>query len=502
MNRITNILLTDLRSQIADLGTDGGLNSPSIYDTAQLLRLAPPPEGPWPAINWLASQQQPDGGWGDPSAPRARDLPTLAALLALHVYGTRGRERAAVDSGLAFLRRQASHWSNLSDDLPVGIELLLPRLIEEAVALGLDLPTAPYAALMELGGRRRRLIAARPARAGTPPVHSWEAWGSDPDPSLLDGSGGVGHSAAATAAWLHAAGTRPDLADERACARRFLERAAAATGAGIAGVVPGVWPIPRFEQVFGLYMLLVAGLLDAPELRDVIQPQIENLALAMRPSGIGFSDFFVPDGDDTAAALAVLHAAGRSAELGALQRFADGDHFCAFPGELQPSLSVVAHAIHALEGGDDQPTYTYISERQGCDGRWPGDKWHSSWLYTTSQAMIALAGGGQHYPVRRATEALVNYQHSDGGWGMRSSTTEETAYGVLALRLLRRRGLLAEPASQALSRAERWMLQHYQPFADSQVKLWLDKDVYRPERIVRVIELAATMPVDASRGGA
>jgi hypothetical protein len=502
MDRATTILLADLRPLIATLGKDGGLNSASVYDTAQLVRLAPPPAGAWPALDWLASQQRPDGGWGDPSTPRARDLPTLAAVLALHTSGTRARERTAVHAGLAFLRRQASHWATLSDDLPVGIELLLPRLIEEAVALGLDLPTAPYAALVELGSRRRHLIAARPAGAGTPPVHSWEAWGSDPDPSLIDGSGGVGHSSAATAAWLHAASTRPDLADARASARRFLEQAAAATGTGIPGVVPGVWPIPRFEQVFGLYVLLIAGLLDTPELRDVISSQVDDLARAMRPSGIGFSDFFVPDGDDTAAALAVLRATGGPADLGALDRFAHSDHFCAFPGELHPSLSVVAHAAHALERGDNQPAHLYITERQGVDGRWPGDKWHSSWLYTTSQAVIALASGRHPYPIRQAVEALVNHQHSDGGWGVRGSTSEETAYGVLTLRLLQRRGCLSEQATRALPRAEQWMLRQYQPFADSNIKLWLDKDVYRPERIARVIELAATLPAGVGQESA
>ncbi|HJZ46488.1 MAG TPA: prenyltransferase/squalene oxidase repeat-containing protein, partial [Roseiflexaceae bacterium] len=339
----------------------------------------------------------------------------------------------------------------------------------------------------------------QPSRPGTPPVHSWEAWGAQPDPGLLDGSGGVGHSAAATAAWLYAANSRPDLADARASARRFLEQAAAATGTGIPGVVPGVWPISRFEQVFGLYILLTADLLEHSGLRDVVHAQIDDLAQAMRPAGIGFSDFFVPDGDDTAAALAVLQTAGHKVDLHSLQRFAEGDHFCAFPGELQPSVSVQAHAVHALESGESQPTHVYITERQGIDGRWPGDKWHSSWLYTTSQAMIALEGRRHLYPIQQAVEALANHQHADGGWGVRGSTTEETAYGVLMLRLLQRRGILAEQAGRTLSRAEQWMLQHYRPFAHSDVKLWLDKDVYRPERIARVIELAATLPANASQ---
>ena len=65
MDRAADILLTDLRRTVADLGKDGGLISPSIYDTAQALRLAPPPEGPWPGLAWLLEQQR-AGGDVDP----------------------------------------------------------------------------------------------------------------------------------------------------------------------------------------------------------------------------------------------------------------------------------------------------------------------------------------------------------------------------------------------------------------------------------------------------
>ena len=54
-------LLTELRSLIGDLGKGGGSISPSVYDTAQVLRLYPP-EDTGPAFAWLRSQQQSDGG--------------------------------------------------------------------------------------------------------------------------------------------------------------------------------------------------------------------------------------------------------------------------------------------------------------------------------------------------------------------------------------------------------------------------------------------------------
>ena len=40
--------------------------------------------------------------------------------------------------------------------------------------------------------------------AGSAAVYSWEAWGTEPTPDLVDALGSVGHSPAATAAWLHA----------------------------------------------------------------------------------------------------------------------------------------------------------------------------------------------------------------------------------------------------------------------------------------------------------
>ncbi len=285
MRRTRDLLLTDLRHTINDLGHDGALTSPSIYDTAQVARLAPPEEGVWPALHWLIAQQHEDGGWGDPSLPRTRDLPTLAAILALHTYATRADAREAARTGLAFLHRQAIHWSgDLPEDLTAGIELLLPRLLEEANALGLVVACEPYATLIALGGRRRRIMAQLKPQAGTTAFYSWDAWGSEPHPGLIDGVGSVGHSPAATAYWLHLAGSRPELGDAAAVARDYLRRASAAAAVNISGVVPTCWPTPHFERVFSLHALYLAGLLDMPALADVVEPQIELCAAGLRPS--------------------------------------------------------------------------------------------------------------------------------------------------------------------------------------------------------------------------
>lgn len=497
MSRIIDILLTDLRSLITNLGKDGGLISASVYNTAQVLRLCPPQQGVGSAMDWLLGQQQADGGWGDPAAPLARDVPTLASVLALHTYGNRKATRDAAWAGLAFLRRQVGKWRQpLPDDLPVGVELLLPWLLDEAAALGLELPREPYAALVALGKHRRRLIARMQSGTVTTAAHSWEAWGIDPEPELIDGAGGVGHSPAATAAWLKAAVGRTDLADVREVAQLYLVQAAAATGEIIPGVVPTVWPITRFEQSFGLYILLIAGLLNHPQLQDVVRTQVNDLAYALRPGGLGMSDFFIPDGDDTAAGIAVLCAAGHQVDLAILRQFENDDHFFTFAGELQPSLSVTARAVHALAFAREEVAraQSFLIERQCPDGRWLSDKWHSSWLYTTLHVVLALTNSRHVGALKSAVDAMLAYQHADGGWGIDSkSTATETAYGILALRTLRDYGLLDGVALDALRKAHQWLLGNYRPFNVSEDKYWIDKELYHPFRVDRAFELSAML---------
>ena len=56
------ILWADLEHSLRAIGRDGGLVSPAVYDTSHYLRFNPP-ANPWPVVDWLLSQQYPDGGW-------------------------------------------------------------------------------------------------------------------------------------------------------------------------------------------------------------------------------------------------------------------------------------------------------------------------------------------------------------------------------------------------------------------------------------------------------
>jgi hypothetical protein len=504
MSHIVDTLLTDLRLLVADLGKDGGLMSPSVYDTAQLVRLYPAQERRSSAIEWLLAQQQPDGGWGYPYVPHARDVPTLAAVLALHSYADDPATRDAVDAGLSFLAHHVAIWdAALPNDIPAGVELLLPRLLTEAQAHHLAVPQVPYAALVALGRRRRRKILRRQPGAGTTPVYSWEAWGNEPDLELLDATGSVGHSPAATAAWLRATAADESRTAARQRAEEYLVQASAATLAQVPGVVPTAWPVTRYEQAFAWYALLVAGLLEHPVLIDVLRPQIAELAQAFKPTGLGFTDLFTADADDTAAAVAVLHACGYTPDLSSLIRFATPRHFCTYLGELQASITTTARAVHALAlaGYDVARWRPFLLGGQQADGRWRGDKWNSSWVYTTWHSLLALKGSTHTAAIEAAGNALIRYQHDDGGWSMGPTATNiETAYGVLALCTVLAAGVRSDAIVQAVRRGYEWLLRDYQPAVLPCDPCWINKELYCPLRVDRVFILSAMLAVALNEG--
>ncbi|WP_257459601.1 prenyltransferase/squalene oxidase repeat-containing protein [Archangium lipolyticum] len=501
--------IAQLRVEIQALGAQGGVLSPSIYDTAQVLRYAPP-QDPRPAIDWLLRQQRPDGGWAPEVLPLARHIPTLAAVLALRQSGGDSPEiRRAVERGIAFFRDHAGEWAfegALPDDIPVAAELTLPRLLGEAAEAGIDLPQKPFQTVRALGDRRRGLIARMKPRKATAPIHGWESWGTAPDLAVLDESGGVGNSPAATAYWVHLhKAAFPDRSEERQGAERFLRESAEASGAGIPGVVPTVWPIHHFEQSWCLYALFITGLLNHPDLQDVVRPQLEDLRQALRPKeGYGMSAHFVCDGDLTSTSIVTLKGAGYQMDGNQLSRYqlADGQ-FITYEYELQPSVTTTAHGVMALAelGKDVKGLVNWLLEKQGGDGRWMVDKWHISWLYTTSQVVLALIRAGATGALQTAVKALLETQRKDGGWGVAQvSTLSETSYAVQALLGLRTHADFGALVRPALQRAARWMLAQKEDVPPEQREhYWIGKELYRPYRLDRIFELSAMLALELNR---
>lgn len=492
--RAAELILTDLRGLIADLGRDGGLSNGSVYDTAMVVRLAPPEEGTEAAVEWLLQQQHADGGWDNPKVLRARDMPTLAAVLALHVRGTDERAREAVKRGLEFIRQQRPYWTELPEDLLVGVEMNLPRLLDAAVALGLDVPVDQYAVVIKDGNRRREKLAGlKQLYPGTPPALTFEGWGTKAEPALMDPDGGVGPCPAATAAWIDLAKDRPELKDHVAKARQYLRNAEAGTDVRLPGVVPATWRIDLMEQGWGLFALLCAGLLDHPELAKEVEKHLDVLEKSFTRGGIGFTKYFMPDGDDTAVVLAVLKAARRSVDVSVLKQYERGQHFFTYPQETHPSLTTTAHATMALNivGENTEHWVRAMLEMRAADGRWLLDKWQTSWLYTTAQVMLAIP---DPHLMRSSVETLLAEQKQDGGWGAADHTTMvETAFAVLVLHSLRGKGLHEERIHAALVRANKYLQTHYRPFVPNPEPMWIGKALYCPFRMDRAFELSAML---------
>ena len=386
-------------------------------------------------VDWLLHCQQSDGAWNDPVSPLYRDVPTLAALLALRTYHRYERVRRACNAGHRFLDQQSTVIAPTDGEyLPVGIELILRALLDEAEDMGLWFSRPRFQHIESLGERRRLLLAQHQPPPNSPPVFSWEAWGTDPDVALVS-YGGVGHNPAATAWWLYLDRGRVD-SRERTKAVDAIMDASRAAGAGIKGVVPDAWPMDRFEQSFVLHVITMAGLLNNDRLVDVLAPQLEDLRMSLTSQGLGFNDYFAPDGDDTAAAVAAIAAAGLAVDSDALNPFKRADRFVAYPFETHGSYTVTARAAHAtrLLGHSTVEWRPFILKSQQPDGWWKSDKWNRSRLYGTCVALSAL-DADTYKNKSFAAEAFLRYQHNDGGWGcFGQSTLVETAFGVLALR--------------------------------------------------------------------
>jgi hypothetical protein len=310
---------------------------------------------------------------------------------------------------------------------------------------------------------------------------------------------GVGHSPAATAAWLRTAQQVGENSILCAQAEEYLARAAAITGTGIPGVMPMAYPVNGFELCYGLYALLLTGLLDHPDLQDVIAPKVAVLrAMVERRQGLGFSEYFVADVDDTAVAVAVLQAAHQSPDIQFVRRFWHKDHFYTYVHELNPSVYSNAHALHALVlcGERCERTENFLIQQQRENGAWDVDKWHTSWRSSTMEVVAALLPLGYKEQLSRAGQALIDDQNPDGSWGqVEGAPMLETTYSVIALQLLSADPSLAEKVRPALQRGRQWLWNHLDELYSVR-RVWLCKEVFsliRVDNIYKVCTLLSPM---------
>ncbi|WP_321785360.1 prenyltransferase/squalene oxidase repeat-containing protein [Burkholderia pyrrocinia] len=491
-DRLGDELVSELRHLLAGLAGDGRI-TPSVYDTAQAVLHAPDVGDRNGILDWLIEMQRPDGGWNDPDFPKFRIASTLAAMLALQHAQDR-RYSAAIDAGCAFLERQAAYWGSATlDDIPVGLEIIWPRLQADAHLAGLRISLPVPDALRAIGqARLAKLNGAATPPAGHPALHCWEAWGSEPVAASLGPEGSLAISPAATAAWLRAA-RHHDLDSgliERA--GHYLRKAAQGSDAALPGVCPYVWPLDVFECAYALYSLGLGGLQAHPALAGAATRASAYLDTRLAAHGASFAAGFDPDGDTTAVAIAAQSMAGRPTSCRPLAHFVSGDVFATCPGERNPSLSTTVHAMHALrlQHEPHRSASAYLLAHRDTDGLWRGDKWHASPFYLTCHAVAALDQDDVERHGPRTLEGVLTHQHASGGWaGAGTPNFEETAYAVLTIDRLCSPETMSPATREGLLRALRWMLDAYRSPTKPAPALWIGKELFRPTRVVRAVEL-------------
>lgn len=457
-----------------------GRTSPSIYETARLVGLAPWLPGHRRRIDYLLDRQRPDGGWGPPEGYAL--IPTLSATEALlrtyrfgdaplggagrlRLAGALGRALRALDRwlrpgrGLTIadtpaadlivpalviginehldglraapvdpLGRWPENWPTLvALPLPAGITPARLTATRRAIATGAGVPEKLLHALEVVGDLARRAPGVRPAPPGL-----------------------VGASPAATAAWLGQPGSGSHsgpgpgsgsggvMSDgaERAAARRFLAEVIRPGS----GAVPCATPITVFERSWVLSGLTRVGM--APVVPAEL---VRGLTAAIGPTGAAAGPGLPADADTTSVVLYALARLGEPAPLASLWRYDTGGHFCTWLGEDGSSITTNAHVLEAL--GHAIPVGTaagahrlsvarrlaeWLCERQQPGGEWV-DRWHASPYYATACAALALDRYG---PGARATGTAAT--------AATAGTTAAAAAG--------------RAVSRAVSRAVDWVL--------------------------------------------
>jgi halimadienyl-diphosphate synthase len=325
-------------------------------------------------------------------------------------------------------------------------------------------------------------------------VHSLEFLGSQADLERLRSAqgenGAIGNSPAATAFYL--AQTQAD--DSRALS--YLEACLGHSGGATA---PVLHPCETFELLWAAYHLFLGGV---PSQRLLRPAERRRLARDLRASGVSLSPTFpIPDADDTAVALVLLHDLGEPVDPRVLQAFESTDgSFVSFPYERHSSVGVNVHVLHALARVPGFPNADKAIDRilgyliDQHSGLYWIDKWHISPLYATAHVLCAL----QDLPadqlrrvahlVARSREWLRRSQNADGSWGFYGQpTAEETAYGLLAL--------VTQPEIDARERAQCAAAARFLEDATSanhpHPPLWIDKCLYLPPLVVNAAIEAA-----------
>ncbi|MED6147183.1 Gly-Xaa carboxypeptidase [Stylosanthes scabra] len=320
----------------------------SAYDTAWvgLVEDANGGNGPqFPScLEWIASNQLPDGSWGDAHffSPRDRLLNTLACVIALTKWNLHPE---MCHRGIIFFKENLSKIQDESvAEMLVGFEFTLPSLIDMARCMNIEMPDdSPV--LKELFARRDAKLKKIPMemlhKVPTSLLYSLEGIMVNLDWKQLlklQSKGGSFLFSPSSTAYAYM-----QTKDENAL--KYLDK----TVKSCNGAVPNSYPVDMFEHIW------VVDRLERLGISRYFQAEIKDfLKYVLRywndENGVGWTrDSEVPDMDDTAMAFRLLRLHGYQVSPDAFKHFEKNGKFFCFNGETTPSVSATCNLYTASQ---------------------------------------------------------------------------------------------------------------------------------------------------------
>ncbi|KAF2792940.1 Ent-kaurene synthase [Melanomma pulvis-pyrius CBS 109.77] len=522
-------------------GAPIGAMSTSVYDTAWASMVLKEVNGQYlwlfpESFQILLDSQLQDGGWESDITDIDGILNTMAGLLATLRHR---REARAINEpphpedfymrhlrAMDYLEKKLQTWDVSTTD-HVGFEMLVPthlRLLEE-YGHKYDFPGRQL--LMSLYEKKIARFDPRFLYSGkqTTFAHSLEVFSGQIDfvkakTQLSNGS--MMASPSATAAYLIESSTWDDEAE--VYLRRVFEHGA---GQGDGGF-PSAFPSETFELSWILSALLDAGISVEQLSKEAVMSLGDHLENSLHKHGgvVGFSDGLLPDADDTAKTISVLHSLGRNTFTAEklIDHFWTGNFFRTYTSERNPSLSANCNALKTLLALPDAELYSsYISRTVTflCE-MWENggikDKWNNSPEYSTMllvQGLMKLlrkwdTGEMDEIPddlmhhrvaivLAQALSRSVQSQLPNGSWG--AGSCEVTAYAISTLVELSTSPWAAacsELITFAITRGRQFLVSNRNDW-ETGPKLWIEKVTYKIPILARAYCIAALhvpMPSD------